>query len=76
MQGLRIKNTNRTLCPEQVETSLCAVDAFAEKTGLDKQHRLKLRLLVEELLLIYRDALGEDSMFSVRADAKTGNYLS
>lgn len=64
-----------TLCPEQVETSLCAVDTFAEKTGLDKQNRLKLRLLVEELLLIYRDALGEDSMFSVRTDAKAGELF-
>ena len=66
---------NGTFCPEQMERSLCAVDTIAEKTGLDKQLRLKLRLLVEELLLIYRDALGEDSGFSISMKEKQGDLF-
>ena len=66
---------NGTLCPEQIESSLSAVDTFAEKTGLDKQLRIKLRFLVEELLLIYRDALGGDSDFSVHMKEKRGDLF-
>ena len=62
-----------TFCPEQIESSLCAFDAFAEETGLNKQLRIKLRLLIEELLLLYRDALGEDSDFSVSVKEKRGD---
>jgi len=36
-----------TFCPEQMETSLCAVDTAAEKAGLDKKIQIKLRLLIE-----------------------------
>ena len=64
---------NGTLCPEQMERSLCGLDTFTEKTGLEKQLRIKLRLLVEELLLTYRNALGEDSEFSISLLEKQGD---
>ena len=63
----------RTFCPAQMESCLREVDTTAEKAGSDKQSRLKLRLLIEELLLIYRDALGEDSGFSVSTKEKQGD---
>ena len=66
---------NGTFCPEQMESSLCAVDTMAEQTGLDKQIRLKLRLLVEELLMVYHDALGEDSKYSVSMKEKQGDLF-
>ena len=62
-----------SFCPEQIEISLCAVDAISEKAGLDKKLQIKLRLLVEELLLIYREALGEDSHYSVSMKEKRGD---
>ncbi|MBR0105237.1 MAG: ABC transporter ATP-binding protein [Firmicutes bacterium] len=61
--------------PEQMDISLRAVDAFAEETGLEKQLRTKLRFLVEELLLIYRDALDEDSKFSISMKEKRGDLF-
>ena len=64
---------NGSFCPEQIEISLCAVDAISEKAGLDKKLQIKLRLLVEELLLIYREALGEDSHYSVSMKEKRGD---
>ena len=66
---------NGTLCPEQIESSICAVDTAAENACLDKQLKIKLRLLVEELLLTYRDALGEGSGFSVSAKEKRGDLF-
>ena len=61
-----------TLCPEQIESCLCSVDTMTQKAGLDKKYQLKVRLLVEELLLIYRDGLGEDSKYSVNMKEKRG----
>ena len=64
-----------TFCPEHIETGLSAVDTIAGKTGLDKKLRIKLRLLVEELLLIYRDKFGDDSEFSLSMYEKRGNLF-
>lgn len=64
-----------TFCPEQMETSLCAVDTAAEKAGLDKKIQIKLRLLIEELLLMYRDILGEESEYSVSMKEKRGDLF-
>lgn len=65
----------RTFSPEQMNASLFAVDAFAERAGLERQLRTKLRFLVEELLLIFRDALGEDSAFSISMKEKRGDLF-
>ncbi len=64
-----------TLCFRQMENTLRAVDSFVEKTELNKKLRIKLRLLVEELLLTYRDALGEDSSFSISMKEKHGDLF-
>lgn len=66
---------NGTFTPEQMENSLRAVEKMAEDTGVERQLSIKLRLLVEELLLIYRDALGEDSKYSVSMKEKRGDLL-
>lgn len=66
---------NGTFCPEQIEMNLRAVDTISEKTGLDKHLRIKLRLLLEELLLVYRDAFGEDSNYSISMDENKGDIV-
>ena len=62
-----------TICPEQIETCVAAFDTFTEQAGLKRESRLRLRLLLEELLLIYRDSLGEEVAFTLNLKEKGGD---
>ena len=64
-----------TFCPEQIERTLYSVDTIAEQAGVDKKHKLKLRLLIEELLITYREALGEGSEYSISMKEKRGDLF-
>jgi len=66
---------NGTFSPEHIKKCLCDVDKIAENAGLDKKLIIKLRLLVEELLLIYRDVLGEESNYSISMKEKQGDLF-
>lgn len=64
-----------TFRPDQMAESLSEVDAFVENTTMERRYRIKLSLLIEELVLIYRDALGDDTVFSIRMKDKYGDLF-
>ena len=64
-----------TFCPEQIESGLSFVDTIAKNAGLDKKVQIKLRFLVEELLLTYREGLGQDFVYSLNMNEKRGDLF-
>ena len=64
---------NGTICPEQIEETVSAAEAFAAQAGLNRNSRLRLRLLVEELLLFYRDVSDEKAAFFLKVKPTRGD---
>ena len=62
-----------TLSPEQIEKTVADAERFAEQAGLNHSSRLRIRLLLEELLLLYRDAVGAAASFTLDLEAKRGD---